>query len=82
MPRTAQSMASASTVTAMSRLETAAIVGTGAGLFDLPGGWQNPAAGYTTVYSLEILLLVITIIATFPLLRRLRPAASGALSPG
>ena len=58
------------------------LVGAGAGVISLPASWHSPAAGYTVVYALEILLLLITIIATLPLLRRLQPAASGALSPG
>jgi BCD family chlorophyll transporter-like MFS transporter len=38
-------------------------------------GLAATAGGYMSVYALEILLLVITVVATLPLLRRARSAA-------
>lgn len=36
---------------------------------DLVAHWSNPGAGYHTVYMLEILLLSVTLVVMFPLLR-------------
>ncbi len=43
----------------------------------LPAGWNGPASGYIAVYALEMLLLLATLVAMAPLMRRVgdRPAA-------
>jgi BCD family chlorophyll transporter-like MFS transporter len=51
--------------------------GTTEGLWGLPG----VAMGYFTVYTLEITLLIITLIATLPLMRQIRLAGPGEDSP-
>jgi BCD family chlorophyll transporter-like MFS transporter len=38
----------------------------------LPVAWSGPATGYIAVYSLEVLLLLVTLVAMAPLIRRSR----------
>ena len=48
----------------------------------LPAGWAGPATGYITVYTVEVLLLLATMAAMAPLIRRTRGhgLAAGAAS--
>jgi BCD family chlorophyll transporter-like MFS transporter len=45
----------------------------------LPAGWSGPATGYIAIYGLEVLLLVATLVAMAPLIRRrpVQPALIG-----
>ncbi|MES2715684.1 MAG: PucC family protein [Pseudomonadota bacterium] len=45
----------------------------------LPAAWSGPATGYIAVYSLEVLLLLATLVAMAPLIRR-RPG-HGSVAP-
>jgi len=43
---------------------------------DVVAGQSSPGMGYTAVYALEVLLLIATIVAMVPLLRRHQPPLS------